>query len=473
MVRTKQGKRVPGDEVAEDEAQVGSTTQEETKPAPTENGAPESENLPDSTAEAVEAATAPADEASPALENGEAAPAPTAAEEKKKRVKKEKTKEKVEGEEEEKDKKKKKSLPAWATVSESTKSKLATSTSVKVQRPRLVDDVINAIETCADSRGNATAGAIRSFLASEHPECPKHMFKKVVLNAVEKKIIKQTKGTGFTGKFRIESSGKKGSKGKNKVAAPKESLDDILPLAFTWACNPKESSVNLIKKYIGEHYPDLDVEGGGFRKAIEGGEAKGQLKRISGKGMSGTFALVDRADKTGAKYEDAIESAIIAMNEPKECSVTKIRDYLGAYHPEFETDNKPHLFKKALERNLKNGWIIQMTGKGFTGSFRLGWPYYPSPRVLWGDEYKEKSEKPAKKRAAAASHDSEDGESEEEEEEIVPPSKKRAAPNARSTVLPAAKKSKTVAKNTTAVVAKKSKPIVAKKSKTGKKRSRK
>lgn len=48
-------------------------------------GAPESENLPDSTAEAVEAATAPADEASPALENGEAAPAPTAAEEKKKK----------------------------------------------------------------------------------------------------------------------------------------------------------------------------------------------------------------------------------------------------------------------------------------------------------------------------------------------------------------------------------------------------
>ena len=42
-------------------------------------------------------------------------------------------------------------------------------------------------------RGNATAVAIRSFLASEHPECPKHMFKKVVLKAVEKKIIKQTK----------------------------------------------------------------------------------------------------------------------------------------------------------------------------------------------------------------------------------------------------------------------------------------
>ena len=45
-------------------------------------GTRESENVPDSTAEAVEA---PADEASAALENGEAAPASTAAEEKKKK----------------------------------------------------------------------------------------------------------------------------------------------------------------------------------------------------------------------------------------------------------------------------------------------------------------------------------------------------------------------------------------------------
>ena len=50
---------------------------------------------------------------------------------------------------------------------------------------------------------------------------------------------------------------------------------------------------------------------------------------IIGKGMSGTVALVDGADKTGTKFEDPIESAIIAMNEPKECSVNKLRDYLS------------------------------------------------------------------------------------------------------------------------------------------------
>jgi len=53
--------------------------------------------------------------------------------------------------------------------------------------------IIKMMKLMLSHRGNATAGAIRSFLASEHPECPKHMFKKVVLNAVEKKIIKQTK----------------------------------------------------------------------------------------------------------------------------------------------------------------------------------------------------------------------------------------------------------------------------------------
>ena len=47
--------------------------------------------------------------------------------------------------------------------------------------------------------------------------------------------------------------------------------------------NSKVFSSVYCRKYIGEHYPDLDVEGGGFRKAIEGGEARGQLKRISGK----------------------------------------------------------------------------------------------------------------------------------------------------------------------------------------------
>ena len=91
---------------------------------------------------------------------------------------------------------------------------------------------------------------------------------------------------------------------------------------------------------------------------------EGQLKRLTGKGFSGTFQLVDGANKTGGKFEDAIENAIISMNEPKQVSVTGIRDYLskcivmvlnfdilircyfsGCWHNEYHTDNKPSVLK--------------------------------------------------------------------------------------------------------------------------------
>ena len=41
---------------------------------------------------------------------------------------------------------------------------------------------------------------------------------------------------------------------------------------------------------------------------------------MTGKGLTGTFQLVDGAAKTGTRFEDAIEDAIIATNEPKESS---------------------------------------------------------------------------------------------------------------------------------------------------------
>ena len=51
---------------------------------------------------------------------------------------------------------------------------------------------------------------------------------------------------------------------------------------FTWVCEPKESSVNLIKKYIAEHHTKLNVDK--LSKAIEAGIKKGQLERITGQG---------------------------------------------------------------------------------------------------------------------------------------------------------------------------------------------
>ena len=179
----------------------------------------------------------------------------------------------------------------------------------------------------------------------------------------------------------------------------------------------------------------MDVDGNAFRRAIEQGESKGQLKRLTGKGFSGTFQLVDGANKTGGKYEDAIENAIISMNEPKQVSVSGLRDYLSCWHNEYNTDNRPTVLKSALARSVARGWLQQVSGRGFSGSYRLMYPYYPSPKQLWGKDYKEEENTKKKETSSKGKKRTveyfEDEEEESEEEEFVPAPKKRGAPKAR------------------------------------------
>ena len=67
-------------------------------------------------------------------------------------------------------------------------------------------------------------------------------------------------------------------------------------------------------------------------------------------GFSGTVALVDKAKKTGTTYEDAIEDAIIACNEPKDASIPALKHYLSEYHTEFNVATRPHVLFNCLER---------------------------------------------------------------------------------------------------------------------------
>ena len=229
----------------------------------------------------------------------------------------------------------KKTVPEWATLSDNAKKALPKALMAK---PKIQDNIIAAIKDCGDSKGVASAGAIRKYIMNDNPDLPKMVMKKGIMKALERGLIKQVKGKGFSGSFKLESEKnvakakaketKKG-KGKKDTTSDKPPLETVFPGVFTWATNPKECSANLIKKYIAKHYPDLDTEGNQFKKAIEGAEAKGQLKRITGKGFSGIFELVDGANKTGGKFEDAIENAVISMNEPKQVSVAALRDYLS------------------------------------------------------------------------------------------------------------------------------------------------
>ena len=91
-----------------------------------------------------------------------------------------------------------------------------------------------------------------------------------------------------------------------------------------------------------------------YSQAVEGALKKGQLKRVTGSGMSGTFSLVDGAQKTGGKYEDAIEDAIIANNAPKDASVAKLRDYLGEYYKVWTCSSFVYILKARILKVRSN-----------------------------------------------------------------------------------------------------------------------
>merc|ERR1712172_271041 len=332
----------------------------------------------------------------------------------------------------------KKKIPHWATLSDSVAAMAAKGTS-KAAPPGAtgITVIIDAIKQCADSKGLASYILIKKFVQKQHPSWPKMTFKGALRRSVDKGRVKKIRNSyKVISEAPVEKKkptvkvAKKVSKGrKTLVAIPKEGpLEDLFPHIFTWVCEPKEASYGLIRRYIAKHYPKLSPDAP-FKKAMANMVAKGQLDQITGKGASGTFALENGAKKTGTSYEDAI----IASNEPKDASVTALRHYLAEFHTEYNVKDRPKVLKNALERAEDKGWLVRVTGKGFNGTFRLSYPYIPSPKDLWREAYVDPDqEKPAKKKRKVQEDSSDEEESSEEsesvseseEEEVIPVSKR-------------------------------------------------
>ena len=94
-------------------------------------------------------------------------------------------------------------VPTWASLSDSARTKMPKS---MLQKPKIQDLVLSAFEACADSKGSVTAGSIRKYVMEENPDFNSIQIKKAVLKAVDRGLIKQVKGKGFTGSFKLESA---------------------------------------------------------------------------------------------------------------------------------------------------------------------------------------------------------------------------------------------------------------------------
>ncbi|CAN9511948.1 unnamed protein product [Ophioblennius macclurei] len=315
-------------------------------------------------------------------------------------------------------KKVKRTIPAWASVAASKKLPVTNYAGTHHK----VDNIIIEALTSFDDRSGVSYQSVMKYIMKKYPimDEKKFLIKKAMKKHLEKGTIKQLKGKGLSGTFTI---GKQTALNK-KTAQNKESLGDALPLIITRLCEPKEASYFMIKKYLEQHFPSLNVENKPdvLKSALLRAVERGQLEQITGKGANGTFQLKRTGSKVllkGGVLEDAITAAITAMNEPKTCSTTTLRRYLV----DANKDRKEYQLVSSLRRTLTKckvlGWMEQITGHGFTGTYQLSFPYYPSPTILYPDKYKDPPKKniPAKRRRTVYSSDEDDEEESESEEE--------------------------------------------------------
>ncbi|NXN99162.1 HP1B3 protein, partial [Rhinopomastus cyanomelas] len=361
----------------------------------------------------------------------------------------------------EKEKKVKKTIPAWATLSASQLARAQKQTQMAAtSRPKMDAILTEAIRACFQKSG-ASVVAIRKYIIHKYPslelERRGYLLKQALKRELERGIIRQARAAlrnrkGASGSFVVVSNaGKAVPKARDRkkststsTAEQQVKLEDILPLAFTRLCEPKEASYSLIKKYVSQYYPKLkvDIRPQLLKNALQRAVEKGQLEQITGKGASGTFQLKKSGEKPllgGTLMEDAILSAIAAMNEPKTCSTTALKKYILENHPGTNSNFQVHLLKRTLQKCEKNGWMEQISGKGFSGTFQLCFPYYPSPDVLYPEKQQDEDSEESDEDEEEDSEEEEESEEEESEEEEPPPKKrmqKRSPPKSGSRAPP-------------------------------------
>ncbi|XP_014872737.1 heterochromatin protein 1-binding protein 3 isoform X2 [Poecilia latipinna] len=353
-----------------------------------------------------------------------------------------------------KSKKVKRTIPAWASVT--THKKIPVSNFAGTQNK--VENVLVEAIGSSNDRSGMSFQSVMKYMLKKYPGMEFHkkktLIKKSMKKHLEKGTIKQLKGKGLSGTFAIGKAPPQSKKGVPK----QENLGDALPLIITRLCEPKEASYNLIKKYLEQHFPNFNIENRPdlLKTALVRAVEKGHLEQITGTGARGTFQLKRAAKESqlkGSTLEDAITVAITAMNEPKTCSTTSLRKYLV----DSNKDVKENLLVASLRRTLTKckvlGWMEQITGHGFTGTYQLSFPFYPSPTTLYPDKFKDVPKKPVKRKRLTDSSDEEDEEeeeeSEEEESEDEAPIRKRThnkRPPPKARRPPPAKKPRSVSK---------------------------
>ncbi|KAA8593577.1 hypothetical protein FQN60_009693 [Etheostoma spectabile] len=316
-------------------------------------------------------------------------------------------------------KKVKRTIPAWASVAASKKLPV---TNFAGTQNKVDNILIEAITSCNDKSG-VSYQSVMKYILKKYPgmelDKKKFLIKKAMKKHLEKGTIKQENTVAHTSNPYVN--------------------DDVSAVFLSYA-----TGVCLVVIVM------PDVLKTALVKAVE----KGHLKQITGKGATGTFQLRRTGNKVllkGNTLEDAITAAITAMNEPKTCSTTTLRKHLLDANKDIKEYQLVANLRRTLTKCKVLGWMEQITGHGFTGTYQLSFPFYPSPTILYPDKFNKPPQKPPSRRRTVESSDEEESEEEESEDEAPsgkrkavkrPPPKARRPPPAKKSRSPSQSKAK-------------------------------
>ena len=295
------------------------------------------------------------------------------------------------------------------------KKKAAAKPKKPAMHPKYSEMIRAAVSSLKERRGSSRQAILKYVKANYKVGDEKAAnvnLKRALKAGVKNGALKQSKGTGASGSFKLGETKKvaKSKKATNpkatkpkRAAKPKKpavhpKYSEMIQAAVSSFNERGGSSRQAILKYVMANYKVGDEKTANIylKRALNAGVKNGALKQSKGSGASGSFKLGEMKKSTKpkkatnpkaakpkrtakpkkpavhSKYSDMIQTAVSSLKERGGSSRQAILKYVMAnYKVGDEKAANVHL-KRAIKAGVKNGVLKQSKGTGASVSFKLG-----------------------------------------------------------------------------------------------------
>ncbi|CAD5117486.1 DgyrCDS6254 [Dimorphilus gyrociliatus] len=255
------------------------------------------------------------------------------------------------------------------------------------------DNESNVMENIEDYERNQASDLNNSYNSENNIEADEEKTSGSNFKETKQKITQLTRRLNLKKKGAIikkepkKTASKKASAYKLIHSKPTRA-EDTFPMAMCFCCEPKLTSISKICNYL-ERFYNISLTKNKLMNVLNRGVGQGYWSKATSKSTILDKIQLEISSFNPSNDNDLmgkIINAILACNEPKECSVRCLKQYVDEFHPNFNITKNSLILKRALKNAEEKGLIKRMSGTGATGTFRLKNSFTPSPVQLAGND---------------------------------------------------------------------------------------